>query len=70
MNPKQAETVKIEITDPCVVAVPGQERIHAAKGEVLELPLEEAAAIVGSGRAVLVKGERLPNALKGEGRGR
>lgn len=55
--------IKVTITEPCLIAVPGTETIHAAVGEEHELPAETAIDLVGSGRATTKQAIR--SSLKG-----
>lgn len=49
------ESLRVRITEPCVVSPVGQETQHLgrmAEGESIELPLEDAFNVISSGRAV------------------
>lgn len=59
------KSIKIQITEPCLIAQEGKETIHAKTGETYDLSIKDALDVVSSGRAVPVT--KLPNALKGEG---
>lgn len=59
-------SIKIRITEACLIAQEGKSTLHAKAGDEMELSIDDALAVVGSGRAVPLT--KLPATLKGEGR--
>lgn len=47
------KVLRVRITQPCVIAPVGHETTHAEEGDEVDLPLEDALSVVGSGRGVL-----------------
>lgn len=61
-----AQSIKIRITEACLIAQEGKETLHAKVGDTPDLSIDDALAVVGSGRGVALT--KLPATLKGEGK--
>lgn len=59
-----SKTVKVKITQSCVIAPEGADRYIAEVGDELELSLDDAVAVCSANRGVAMT--QFPSSLKGD----